>query len=166
MPKFAVVFELIASDAVIPKRATPGAAGYDLRAYLRGRVITEYSAAGKMKTRECIGERYVIAAGSRVLIPLGFRTELPLGFEAQIRARSSIAVQRGLVIPNAPATIDSDYRDEWLLPLLNLSSQSVEVEHQERLAQVLFAAVESPVWEEGKLTRTTRMGGIGSTGRE
>jgi dUTP pyrophosphatase len=161
--KILVVFELLSPDVRIPTRATPESAGLDVRAYLQGKTIQEFQPGGVYLEREC-GERYVITPGTRVLIPLGFRTQLPNGIEAQLRARSSLALRYGLIIPNAPATIDADYREEWKVPLANIGTVPVEIHHDQRIAQVIIARVENAEWQSGELRSSGRIGGFGSTG--
>lgn len=91
---------------------------------------------------------------------------MPHGLEAQLRLRSSIAFRRGLVMPNAPATIDADYPGEWLVVVTNTLAVPVEIEHQERIAQIVFARVEAPEFRPGTVgVSTDRSGGVGSTGR-
>jgi dUTP pyrophosphatase len=106
----------------------------------------------------------VIEPGEVALVPLGFRARLPSGFEAQLRLRSSIAFKRGVVMPNAPGTIDADYPDEWLVMLKNVSAADVFIGHGERIAQVVLARFEVFEWHRGELRATTRVGGFGSTG--
>jgi len=161
----AVIFEALHDDLVPPERATFGAAGYDLRAYLRGRRV-------RVSTGEAEEERAVTDAGEldlepgvTALIPLGFRARLPRGFEAQIRIRSSVAFRRGLMIPNAPGTIDSDYPDEWMVMLRNDSTRTVTLSHGERIAQAVLHRFSVLPWTEGAVAQTTdRKGGFGSTG--
>jgi len=103
--------------------------------------------------------------GDTALIPTGFKARVPDGFEAQVRIRSSMAFKRGLILPNAPGTIDADYPDEWLIMVQNVSAQPVTIEHGERLAQVILSRFEVVPWVEGEVAITTdREGGFGSTG--
>ena len=164
MPRVVIVFQPLDPDVTLPTRGTVGSAGFDLRARIRGRKIKQFRSDGSTVTVECDGDRYRVDSGARILVPLGFCTELPVGFEVQIRARSSVAVQRGLIIPNAPATIDTDYRAEWMVPLLNLSSIAVEVIHNERIAQAVVMAYGEAEWRIGIPSPSTRAGGFGSTG--
>lgn len=164
-----VVFERLHPDVPAPERATGRSAGYDLRAYLAGRRVTVHRAS--------TGEPEEVAAGQgpeaslrlrpddRALVPTGFRARLPRGVEAQIRIRSSVALERGLVLPNAPGTIDADYPDEWLVLVQNASRRDQAVVHGERIAQAVLARYETLPWREGRVERTTeREGGFGSTG--
>jgi dUTP pyrophosphatase len=158
-------FEALYPDVTIPVRATEGAAGYDVRAHLTGRTVQTFhgSAAGSI---EVTGDRIVLDPGVRAAIPLGFRATLPRGLEAQLRLRSSIAFRRGLIMPNAPATVDSDYPGEWLILVTNTLAEPVEVEHLERIAQIVFNRVEVVDWRPGEVgVSTDRIGGLGSTGR-
>ena len=100
------------------------------------------------------------------LIPLGFKARLPLGIEAQIRPRSGTSFKKGLQIPNAPGTIDSDYPEEWMVLVRNPMPHSIRIEHGERIAQMVLARYEALAIEPGKVSVTTsRVGGFGSTGR-
>lgn len=106
-----------------------------------------------------------LAPGDVALVPTGFKARVPPGYEAQVRIRSSIAFKRGLILPNAPGTIDADYPDEWLIMMKNASAQSVAIKHGERVAQVILNRVEVLPWVEGKVDiSTNRVGGFGSTG--
>ena len=99
------------------------------------------------------------------LVPLGFRARLPDGYEAQVRLRSSIALRRGLVLPNAPGTIDADYPDEWLVMVRNVSRARATIAHGERIAQIVLNRYAVLPWVPGPVARSTdRHGGFGSTG--
>jgi dUTP pyrophosphatase len=118
-------------------------------------------------TERAVGEdgALSLAPGEIALVPLGFRAKLPEGFEAQIRIRSSVALKRGLTIPNAPGTIDADYPDEWLVMMSNSGAEPARIEHGERIAQVILARYEVLEWKPGTVARSTdRVGGLGSTG--
>ena len=110
--------------------------------------------------------RLALEPGVIALVPLGFRARLPDGYEAQLRVRSSIAFRKGLVLPNAPGTIDADYPDEWLAMMKNDSGSVVMIEHGERIAQVVLNRFEVLEWSAGSVGLSTdRKGGVGSTGR-
>jgi dUTP pyrophosphatase len=102
----------------------------------------------------------------RKLIPTGLFLELPLGFEAQVRPRSGLAFKKGLTVLNAPGTIDSDYRGEIGVMLINLSADAVEIMDGERVAQLVVAKHETIEWlEAAELNESERgAGGFGSTG--
>jgi dUTP pyrophosphatase len=108
----------------------------------------------------------VIPAGSRELIPTGIKIAVPPGFEAQIRARSGLAHKNGIVVPNAPGTIDPDYRGEVMVILMNLGSEPFTVSRGMRIAQmVIVPAVQVGITVAGRLPDTERGdGGFGSTG--
>ena len=149
----AVVFEDWADRAVpLPEYQTLGAAGADLRANLR----PEDRAKG-----------IVIAPMGRAVVPTGLRVAVPTGFEMQIRPRSGLAVKHGISLPNAPGTIDSDYRGPLGVPLINLGDQDFVVAHGDRIAQLVVA----PVVRAGfvvveDMDETARgAGGFGHTGR-
>lgn len=163
-----LIVELLHADAREPERATPGSAGYDLRAYVRGRSI-KCSDGQKIwelgaDTREG-AEQFAIPAGVCALIPLGFKARIPAGIEGQVRPRSGTSFKKGLQIPNAPGTIDSDFPDEWMVLVRNPLPHDVVVEHGERIAQLVFARYEVLAIEPGSVAvTTTRVGGFGSTG--
>ena len=134
-----------------PERASAGSAGYDLRAATDSAVRIE--------------------PGARALIPTGLILGLPPGYEAQIRPRSGLAYRRGLTVLNAPGTIDSDYRGEVKLLLVNLGRRPVTIERGERLAQMVVAAVPEIAFREDDslgarpVVGERNDGGFGSTGR-
>jgi len=102
----------------------------------------------------------------RALIPTGLFVEIPPGFEAQIRPRSGLAVKNGITILNAPGTIDSDYRGEIRVVLVNLSNEDFMVKDGERIAQMIIAAHEKATWEQVDALNPTQRGagGFGHTG--
>lgn len=134
------------SSHPLPSYATSGSAGMDLRAELAAPVTLQPL--------------------ERQLIPTGLYIELPQGYEAQIRPRSGLAYKRGLSIPNAPGTIDSDYRGEIKVILINLSTEPQTIEHGERIAQMVIARHEQVTWQlVDALDDSDRgTGGFGSTG--
>lgn len=103
----------------------------------------------------------------RRLFRTGFRIALPDGYECQLRPRSGLALRHGVTLPNTPATIDSDYRGEVQVALVNLGTEPFQVERGMRIAQMVFARVEAAVFAEvAELPETHRgEGGFGSTGR-
>ena len=107
-----------------------------------------------------------IAPGDITMIPCGFAMALPDGYEAQVRPRSGLAVRHGISLPNAPGTIDADYRGEVSVPLINLGRESFTVEPNMRIAQMIVAPVVRAVLREtDALDDTARAGGgFGSTG--
>lgn len=101
-----------------------------------------------------------IAMGSVVLIPTGLEIAIPAGYEAQIRPRSGLAVTHSIGMPNAPATIDSDYRGELRVPLINLGRAAFTVSRGMRIAQLVVAPVVRVTWQEvSELPPTARAGG-------
>jgi dUTP pyrophosphatase len=131
-------------DLPLPSRATPHAAGFDVR-----------SAAA-----------VDLAPGQIVLVPTGLVMEMPDGIECQVRPRSGLALKHGITLPNSPGTIDPDYRGELGVIMQNLGAAPVRLERGERIAQLVFARFECPrVKEAVELAPTTRgEGGFGSTG--
>jgi dUTP pyrophosphatase len=112
-------------------------------------------------------ETLVIPPLGRVMIPTGLMLEIPAGYEAQVRPRSGLAAASGLTVLNSPGTIDSDYRGELKVILVNLGSDPCLVKNGDRIAQLVFSPVVQAVLEEAEnLTETARGGGgFGSTGR-
>jgi dUTP pyrophosphatase len=111
------------------------------------------------------GDRLLLQPGVRAAIPLGFRAMLPAVLEAQLRLRSSVAFRKGLMMPNAPATVDPDYPGEWVIVVMNMLSDPVEIRHLERLAQIVFARFETVGWKTGFVNVSSDRGArFGSTG--
>ena len=107
-----------------------------------------------------------IAPGGRALVPTGVRLAIPRGYEGQIRPRSGLAAHHGVTLLNAPGTIDSDYRGEIQLILINLGDEAFVVRRGERIGQILIAPVVRGEFEPGHLSDSARgSGGFGSTGR-
>ncbi len=107
-----------------------------------------------------------VGVGERVGVPTGWAMELPPGFEAQVRPRSGLAWKTGLTVVNAPGTIDSDYRGEITVLLVNLGKDVVTVQPGDRVAQMIIAPVlQAQIEETGELSETQRgSGGFGHTG--
>ena len=159
-----ITYETLYQYVPTPARATREAAGYDVCAYLIGRTV-RISDGLKVRERAADAGRLTLQSGEIALVPLGFKARLPAGYEAQVRIRSSIAFKRGLIIPNGPGTIDSDYPDEWMVMLKNDSARVVVIEHGERIAQIVLARFGVLEWVPGAVGVTTdRVGGVGSTG--
>ena len=135
-----------AKDLPLPTYATEGAAGFDLAAAVTAPVT--------------------LAPGARALVPTGFAMAVPPGFEAQVRPRSGLAAKNGVTVLNTPGTIDSDYRGEVGVVLINLGQAPFVVERGMRIAQVVVAPVtHARLVEAENLTETARgAGGFGSTG--
>ena len=133
-------------DLPLPSYASEGAAGLDLRAAVRDAVV--------------------LAPGERALVPTGLRLAIPPGFEGQVRARSGLALKHGIVLPNAPGTIDADYRGELSVILWNSGREPFRIERGDRIAQLVVARVARVVWEEGAAVDASGRGagGFGSTG--
>jgi dUTP pyrophosphatase len=159
-----LIVELLHADAQPPRRATEGSAGYDLCAYIRGRTV-KCSDTQRIWDVPADGDAFELAPGIAALIPLGFKARLPHGIEAQIRPRSGTSFKKGLQIPNAPGTIDSDYPEEWMVIVRNPNAAPARIEHGERIAQMVLARYEVLPIEQGSVSVTTsRVGGFGSTG--
>ena len=144
MEKLKVKITKIKDNAIIPSYAHEGDAGMDL-----------YST-----------EDYLIKPRERILISTGIKIALPKGYEAQVRPKSGLAINKGLTVLNTPGTIDSDYRGEIGVILINLSDEEYQIKKETKVAQVVFKKVYEAEFEEvNNLDETTRdEGGFGSTG--
>ena len=157
--------ELLHDDARPPRRATEGSAGYDLCAYVRTRSIKCSDGQRTWTEEPSAVDVFDLAPGVTALVPLGFKARLPMGIEAQIRPRSGTTFKKGLAIPNAPGTIDSDFPDEWMVLVKNPTPSAIRIDHGERIAQMVLARYEVLAVESGRVDVTTdRVGGFGSTG--
>ncbi|MCS7066620.1 MAG: dUTP diphosphatase [Fimbriimonadales bacterium] len=136
-----------ARDLPLPSYRTSGSAGVDLYAAVK--------------------EPVVLQPGERRLIPTGIRIALPPGYEAQVRPRSGLALQHGVGMVNSPGTIDSDYRGEIAVILINWGSEPVTIHRGDRIAQLVVAPVARIEWDEcEQLPESERgEGGFGHTGR-
>lgn len=146
-----VRFMKLDDNATIPQYQTQLAAGLDLAACL---------------PRHESGDSVTVEPGDIVKIPLGFACAIPAGYEGQVRPRSGLATKRGLTVPNAPGTVDADYRGEMFVALINLGKEPVEITHGMRIAQLVIAPVShATIVEVDSLDETSRgSGGFGSTG--
>lgn len=134
------------SNNPLPKYETEGSAGFDLRAFMP--------------------EPITIKPLERLLIPTGLFIEIPDGYEGQVRPRSGLAFKKGLTMVNSPGTIDSDYRGELKIIIINLSQENQTIESGERIAQMVITPYAKATFvTENELSNTTRgEGGFGSTG--
>lgn len=134
-------------DLGLPAYATQGSAGLDLRAALTGDLV--------------------LKPGERGVVPTGFKMAIPEGFEGCVRPRSGLALKQGLTLTNAPGTIDSDYRGEVKVLVINLGQEPVTLKRGDRVAQLLVSPVaRAQVRQVESLTNTSRgEGGFGHTGR-
>ncbi len=130
----------------LPAPATAVSAGCDLAAAVEGELS--------------------LAPGARELVPTGFAIALPPGYEAQVRPRSGLALRHGIVLPNAPGTIDSDYRGEIGVILMNLGAEPFVIRRGDRIAQLVVAPVVAVGWAEVSALEDTERGagGFGHTG--
>lgn len=146
-----VRFMKLDDRATIPQYQTQLAAGLDLAACLP-----------RHEMPECV----TVKPGDIVKIPLGFACAIPAGFEGQVRPRSGLATKHGLSVPNAPGTVDADYRGEMFVALINLGRNPIDITHGMRIAQLIIAPVShATIVEVDSLEDTERgEGGFGSTG--
>lgn len=133
--------------AVLPVYKTEGAAGADICAYLK--------------------ENIILKKGEHVLVPTGLKFEIPSGYEIQVRPRSGLAAKNGVTVLNTPGTIDSDYRGEVKVVLINLGKEDFTICNGDRIAQIVAAPVTQALFEKtDELSDTDRgEGGFGSTGK-
>ena len=138
--------KIVSKSGEIPTYETTGSAGADLRAY--------------------ISEPITLMPGERRLVPTGLFLELPEGIEAQVRARSGLSIKHGIGLVNGVGTVDSDYRGEWNVPLINFSDKPYTINNGDRIAQVVFSSYVKAQFEiTNKLEETDRgAGGFGHTG--
>jgi len=146
MERVDIAIKRLRASATLPAYQTDLAAGMDLSADLDAPVVLQ--------------------PGDIAMIPCGFAMALPPGFEAQVRPRSGLATKFGISMPNAPGTVDADYRGEMKVPLINLGRSAFTVEPGMRVAQMVIARVaRAEVSVVNELTETGRgAGGFGSTG--
>ncbi|MCS7230100.1 MAG: dUTP diphosphatase [Candidatus Kryptonium sp.] len=133
-------------DLPLPKYATEGSAGMDLYADVDSEVV--------------------LKPGEIALIPTGIAIELPFGYEAQIRPRSGLAINHGITLLNTPGTIDSDYRGEIKIILVNLGKKEFTIKRGDRIAQMVISKYAKVEWEEVRELNSTKRGagGFGHTG--
>jgi dUTP pyrophosphatase len=139
---------LHADGLPLPDYATPGSAGLDLRLAIPA------------------GAQITLKKSERALAPTGLSLQLPKGVEAQVRPRSGLALRHGVTVLNAPGTIDSDYRGEVMVLLVNLGDEDVVLVRGDRIAQLVVAPVLDVRWTELEAVEATGRGtgGFGSTG--
>ena len=139
--------KIVSKSGYMPEYATEGSAGADLRAYLPEGSVT-------------------LKPGERRLIPTGLFVELPFGIEAQVRARSGLAIKHGIGLVNGVGTVDSDYRGEWNVPLINWGSEPYTIYNGDRIAQVVFSLYVQAEFEAAEVIDETERGsgGFGHTG--
>lgn len=139
--------KVVSKSGHMPEYATAGSAGADLRAYLPEGPVT-------------------LKPGKRRLIPTGLFVELPEGVEAQVRARSGLSIKHGIGLVNGVGTVDSDYRGEWNVPLINWGQEEYTIHNGDRIAQVVFSRYIQARFEAADSIDDTERGagGFGHTG--
>lgn len=138
--------KIISKSGIIPRYETSGAAGFDLAAFLE--------------------EAIVLMPGERKLVPTGLFMAVPEGYEAQVRARSGLAIKHGIGLVNGIGTVDSDYRGELMVPLINWGNEEFTINNGDRIAQVVINKYEkAELIQVSALDETERgSGGFGHTG--
>lgn len=146
MEQTKITIKVISKSGRLPAYATVGAAGADICA--------------------CLEEPIILQPGERRLIPTGLFIEIPQGVEAQIRARSGLSIKHGIGLVNGVGTVDSDYRGEWNIPLINWGQEAYTIYDGDRIAQAVFARYEQAAFcLTGAISETERgAGGFGHTG--
>jgi len=141
-----IIFKKLKNSAIIPKYETSHSAGMDIRA--------------------CLDSPIDLAPMQRVLVPTGLAVEVESGYEIQVRARSGLALKNGISLVNGIGTIDSDYRGEIGVILINLGEENFVINNGDRIAQLVISKYEiGKVIEQDNLSKTDRQqGGFGSTG--
>lgn len=131
----------------LPSYATEGSSGMDVRAWLEAPMTLQ--------------------SLERILVPTGLFIEIPSGFEAQIRPRSGLAIKQGITCLNTPGTIDSDYRGEIKIILINLSNENQVIQPGDRIAQLVIQKVEQATWVKAEVLKISSrdVGGFGHTGK-
>ncbi|MGF6375589.1 dUTP pyrophosphatase [Clostridiales Family XIII bacterium PM5-7] len=139
-------FRIISKSGRVPQYETAGSAGFDIAAYLDAPVI--------------------LKPGQRQLVPTGLFFELPTGYEAQVRARSGLSIKHGIGLVNGIGTVDSDYRGELKVPLINWGDEPFTINDGDRIAQVVISKVEQVQLELSDVVNDTERGsgGFGHTG--
>ena len=149
------------TDVTVQVLPLPHFAGLDLPAY-------ETAGSAGMDVRAAVPDRepVVLAPGQRAMVPTGLSVGIPEGYEIQVRPRSGLAAKHGLTCLNTPGTIDSDYRGEIKVILINLGAEPFTIQRGERIAQLVLAPVTRLAWAQvEQLGETARgAGGFGSTG--
>jgi dUTP pyrophosphatase len=146
VPRVGVAYLAHGAGLPMPEPASPGSAGSDLRA--------------------AVDADWILTPGQRLAVPTGMRLEIPAGFEGQVRPRSGLAMRHGVTVANAPGTIDSDYRGEVLVLLINLGHEPFVIRRGDRIAQLVIAPVaRAEFFAAEDLDPSARgEGGFGSTG--
>lgn len=141
-----IIIRVKSKSGNMPSYETSGSAGADLRA--------------------CLEEPITLMPGERRLIPTGMYVELPDGVEAQIRARSGLSIRHGITMINGVGTVDSDYRGEWNVPMVNLGQEPYTINDGDRIAQAVFSRYEKAEFILADEVNDTERGGggFGSTG--
>ena len=161
---------LVESAAETTSRPEAGAVGVAVTrlAHTEGLDLPSYETelAAGMDLAAAVVDPVVLAPGAYALVPTGLAIALPAGYEAQIRPRSGLAARHGITLPNAPGTIDADYRGEIKVIVMNLGAEDFAIERGMRIAQMVVAPVSRVAWREVEaLPDSARgSGGFGSTG--
>lgn len=141
-----IKIKIVSKSGNVPTYETSGSAGCDLRAYIKDPIT--------------------LMPGERRLIPTGLFVELPQGVEAQIRARSGLSIKHGITLINGVGTVDSDYRGEWNIPIVNLGQEPFTIENGDRIAQAIFTKYEQADFVISESVNETKRGagGFGHSG--
>ena len=162
--KIPKVFFILEKGVEMPQKATSGASGYDFKAH-SFKVI--YRDKREIPLDDSNYSKLILNPGERVLISTGVKMQIPQGYELQMRSRSGLTLKQGLIVLNAPGTIDSDYIGDIGVILYNAGEIAQEIRKGDRICQGVFAKVEEPKFQETFMFDQTERGsnGYGSTGR-
>lgn len=156
------------TDVTLPRFATKGSACFDLAFQAAGKTEYKgYNAFNAPFTRVIHEGRIVLMPGDRVLVPTGYIFDIPTGYSVRIHARSGLSLKQGLILANSEAVIDSDYVEETMVMLTNVSENPQTISNGDRIAQAeMVKSEEYALWETvtRPLPKSERSGGLGSTG--
>ena len=158
------VFFVLEKGVELPQKATSGASGYDFKAHSFKKV---YRGNNEFLLDNSNHSKLILQSGERALISTGVKMQIPEGYELQIRSRSGLTLKQGLIVLNAPGTIDSDYIGDIGVILYNAGEVAQEIRKGDRICQGVFAKIEEPKFQETFMFDQTERGsdGYGSTGR-
>ena len=158
------VLFILEKGVEMPQKATSGASGYDFKAH-SFKVV--YRGNSEFPLGDSNHSKLILKPGERVLISTGVKMQVPQGYELQIRSRSGLTLKQGLIVLNAPGTIDSDYTGDIGVILHNAGEMVQEIRKGDRICQGVFVKIEEPKFQETFMFNQTKRGsdGYGSTGR-
>ncbi|MFX1498837.1 MAG: dUTP diphosphatase [Promethearchaeota archaeon] len=159
-----IPFKKLGEDVILPTPSKPGDAGADARIFGFKKIIKN---GNKKELVDLESESYTLKPLERIACPLGFATAIPEGYYFKVVPRSGLALWDGISIVNSPGTIDSGYRNEWMVIVVNLSNNEVTLKKGDRICQIILSKLHSyEIIETDELSFSERgLGGFGSTGK-